>query len=324
MPSSHGQGPPGPGEFPGSPPGIPPGTIIFGPKGNCTLDICPVEYSVYGYRPTLAVNIAFIILFAIAAGIHLYQGIRWKSWFFMACILVGCVSAILGYIGRVMMYYNPFNFSAFMLQITCVTTTPVYFCAAIYITLAKIIVYFSPNLSRCRPSFFYWFFIPCDFFSLVIQAAGGALSTTSKGTSQQGVNLALAGLSFQVFTICTFCGLMGDYLYRYFRSGNAAGTKLGWKLYTFFTFLSLAILLITMRCTYRLAELHDGYSGYMVRDEGLFIGLEGVLILLSVYALMLGHPGPVFKTADRKQISLENRGYELRDDPSSNTSVHGI
>ena len=36
----------------------------------------------------------------------------------MGAMSVGCVSALLGYVGRVMMYYNPFNFDAFMLQIS--------------------------------------------------------------------------------------------------------------------------------------------------------------------------------------------------------------
>ena len=96
----------------------PPGTVVFGPSANCTLEICPVQISVYGYRPSLAANISFIVLYALAALIHAYLGIRWKQWWFMGCMLVGAVNAIIGYVGRVMMYYNPFNFAAFILQIS--------------------------------------------------------------------------------------------------------------------------------------------------------------------------------------------------------------
>ena len=92
--------------------------VNFGPKANCTLDLCPVEYSVYGYRPSLAANFTFIALNAVAAVVHTYLGFRWKQWWFMICMLVGVVNAIIGYVGRVLMYYNPFNFSAFMLQIS--------------------------------------------------------------------------------------------------------------------------------------------------------------------------------------------------------------
>lgn len=98
--------------------GIPPGTVVFGPDGNCTLAICPVEYSVYGYRPSLAASSTFIVLYSISACIHLYLGLRWKTWGFMSCMLVGATNAILGYAGRIILWYNPFDFSGFMLQIS--------------------------------------------------------------------------------------------------------------------------------------------------------------------------------------------------------------
>ncbi|SPQ24693.1 6e80bec3-ca3f-4ba2-afb5-8579566786a1 [Thermothielavioides terrestris] len=201
----------------------PPYVVVFGPHANCTLDICPVELSVYGYRPSLAANTTFIALYALSAVIHTYLGIRWKQWWFMGCMLLAAASAIIGYIGRVMMYYNPFNFSAFMLQIICVTTVPVYYCAALYVTLALAVNHFSPALSRFNPRLFYSLFIPCDLVSLALQAAGGGLSTSSSGSSQVGVDLALVGLGLQVFTMLLFCGLFADYLIRYARSRGRRG-----------------------------------------------------------------------------------------------------
>lgn len=98
-------------------PGLPPYITVFGPDGNCTLALCPVEYSVYGYRPNLAANAVFLALYVISGGIHLYLGIRWKKWFFMGCMLAGALNAVIGYAGRIMMWYNPFNFVGFMMQI---------------------------------------------------------------------------------------------------------------------------------------------------------------------------------------------------------------
>lgn len=68
---------------------------------------------------------------------------------------------------------------------------------------------------------------------------------------------------------------MGDYMYRYFQS-SISRDICGRRLYTFFTFLSLAILLITIRCVYRVVELRQGYRGSLVREEKLFIWFEGV------------------------------------------------
>jgi hypothetical protein len=99
-------------------PRLPPYVVVFGPRANCTLEICPVEISVYGYRPSLAANVSFIALFTVSALIHTYLGIRWKQWWYMACMDIGAVNAVIGYAGRVMMWYNPFNFAAFMMQIS--------------------------------------------------------------------------------------------------------------------------------------------------------------------------------------------------------------
>lgn len=92
-------------------------TNAFGPDSPCNLDICPIEWSIYTFRPSLAGNITFLALFALIGIVHGYLGFRWKSWGFMAGMLMGCVAEIAGYIGRIMLYYNPFSFNGFMVQI---------------------------------------------------------------------------------------------------------------------------------------------------------------------------------------------------------------
>jgi hypothetical protein len=199
-----------------------------------------------------------------------------------------------------------------MFVLTCslptafVTSGPVMYTAAIYVTLSKAyafnpspcslfpvpyppffstiflgpltipsIEYFSPALSRIRPKLFYWIFIPCDIFCLTLQAAGGALSSTSFGSSKIGVDLALAGLSLQVVVLVVFCGFFADYMIRYSRSARQA-KEFGIRMKVFFGFLSLAILLILARCAYRVDELSEGWEGPLISNEDLFIGLEGV------------------------------------------------
>ncbi|KAK8026152.1 hypothetical protein PG990_003975 [Apiospora arundinis] len=281
----------------------PPYTKVFGPGTNCTLDICSVEYTLYGYRPSLGANITLLCLYIVSGFIHAYLGFRWKTWFFMSCMLVGATNAVAGYAGRIALYFNPFSFPAFMIQTVCITSGPVYYSAAIYVTLASAITYFSRSASRLRPSLFYWIFISCDIVCLLLQAAGGAISTVSAASlgsakvAQAGVDLALAGLSLQVAVIIIFCGLFVDYLTRYFRTG--ATDKFGRRAKLFFGFMALAIVLILVRCIYRVVELREGYSGELVRDEPLFIGLEGFVIISAVYCLMISHPGFVFKDEDK-------------------------
>ena len=275
--------------------------IAYGPDANCVPDhsspyYCPVSDSVYGYFPALGASITFLILFAIALALHLYQGLRHRTWWFMGSMIIGCVCEILGYGGRILLWQDPFSFNGFMLQITMITLGPAFFSAAIYFTLSKIVVYLGREYSRLTPRAYYWIFIPCDLISLSLQGSGGGLSNSSDGSSQIGVDVAVAGLSFQVLTLCIFIALAVDFTVRFVKGRKRSGTKdrLPTQFRIFVAFLSLAIVLILIRCIYRIDELSDGYSGPLIHNQGLFIGLEGVMIIIAAFCPNLAHPGPVF------------------------------
>lgn len=70
-----------------------------GDNTNCTISTCPVELSVYGYRASLPFSILVIVLYAIVAVVQLWLGIRYRVWGFMSCMLLGCITEIIGYVG---------------------------------------------------------------------------------------------------------------------------------------------------------------------------------------------------------------------------------
>jgi hypothetical protein len=104
-----------------------------------------------------------------------------------------------------------------------------------------------------------------------LQGAGGGLS--SNGSGNVGVNVSLAGLSFQVFTLCVFIVLMVDYMLRWRSHGNVVLTP---RFKLFATSLFVAIIFILARSAYRIDELSDGYNGSIFHDQTSFIVLEGV------------------------------------------------
>lgn len=156
----------------------------------------------------------------------------------------------------------------------CITTAPVFYTAAIYVTLSNIVIFLGRENSRFSPSLYYWIFIPSDLVSLALQATGGAMSANSSGAKQVGVAISLAGLSFQVFSLAIFILLALDFAFRHWRSKARRSTPPSFKVFVFF--LSLAILLILVRCVYRIDELSDGYGGSLIHNQSLFIGLEAV------------------------------------------------
>ena len=73
-------------------------------------------------------------------------------------------------------------------------------------------------------------------------------------------------------------------------NGDIISSRFKW----FIGFLSFAIILLLIRCTYRIDELSDGYNGPLIGNEGLFVGLEGGVVIASAFMLCLAHPGFVW------------------------------
>ncbi|KAK3687100.1 hypothetical protein LTR37_019167 [Vermiconidia calcicola] len=284
---------------------------------NCTLPACPVELSIYGYRANLPFSSVLIALYALCAVAQIYLGWRHKTWSFMAAMLLGCFTEILGFVGRILMWQNPWNDTGFTMQIVLITFGPVFFSAAIYVMLSQIVQYISPKVSRVPPKVYYYTFIPCDIIALILQAVGGAMSSTSNGASDVGVNIALAGLAFQVITLVAFSTACADYMILSRRVWQAAALPTRFKV--FCAFFTLATLLILIRCSYRVYELSEGYTSESeaLRDQPLFIGLEGVMVVLAAWCLVAAHPSALFK---RHEGSLAEK-QTIQDPVSHETEV---
>lgn len=91
--------------------------IAFGPMANCTLDLCKLEWSVFQYLPNIPANATFLAAFGLLMVVHVMQGIRYKAWTFTSCMVAGCGLELVGYVGRIMLHGNPFDFNAFLVNL---------------------------------------------------------------------------------------------------------------------------------------------------------------------------------------------------------------
>ncbi|KAI0166611.1 parasitic phase-specific protein PSP-1 [Xylariaceae sp. FL1272] len=269
--------------------------ISFGSDETCKLNTCPIEYSIFEYRPSLAANIVFLILYFLLLVLHVGIGVKTRSWAVSGCIWAGCIFNIVGYAGRIIMWQNPFSYPGFILQILFVGSAPVFYSAAIYVTVAQTFRHLDESLSRVTPKLYYAIFIPSDVLALVLQAGGGILSTLGDKPGDvlntAGVDLSLTGLSLQVATMAIIGAVIVDFMIRYFRRNDRSWAAATPHFKIFISSLSLATLLILVRCAYRVAELGGGYSGRLYHEEIPYIVLEGVLVFIGVFALAVGHPG---------------------------------
>lgn len=279
-------------------------------RDHCTIDTCPFDLSYWAYRPSLAANSTFLAIFALSLLLFLLQGISSKRFLgFTIAMVSGDILEVLGYVGRVMSYYNPFKEDGFLMQIVCLTIAPAFMAAGIYFCLSRIVMTFGAQNSRIAPLSYPRIFIPCDVISLLLQAAGGGLASAQSHADKDptvGNNIMIAGLAFQVATLFVFILLATDFsvrtLLRVRRLGKEQALdpkheqlRNSWAFKGFLVALAFATLCIFTRSVYRVAELSEGWTGHLIETQKYFIGLEGAIVGAAMLSLNAFHPGLCFR-----------------------------
>ncbi|PLB36248.1 RTA1 domain-containing protein [Aspergillus candidus] len=271
----------------------------------CTLDTCPIEYGYINYQPNVAGNLFFVALYGVLLLAQLALGIFNRTWSFTIAIIPGLILEILGYLGRYFLHNNPFSFDNFLLYLICLTIAPAFFTAAIYLCLARIIiVHEGEDISRLRPRTYTIIFICCDVISLILQAAGGAVTSIADERSLRdtGVNVMIAGLAFQVVSLALFMALSLEFAYSAWRrsrrtaavadkEGTYADVResLKWKL--FLAGLAVATITIFVRSFFRVFELKGGFDSRLANDEVALMILESGMVAIACICLTVLHPG---------------------------------
>jgi len=154
----------------------------------CSLKTCDVKlWGFVHYLPSLPGNILFLVIFSILAVGQIFLGVKYKTRLVGVSMLIGLAFETLGYVARVLMHYDPFDRTYFLWYLICLTMGPVFFAAAIYLCLGRIVVVYGEHISRIRPRTYTVFFMGCDVISLVTQAAGGGIAASVPLTDQYDV-----------------------------------------------------------------------------------------------------------------------------------------
>ncbi|RGP73169.1 phospholipid-translocating atpase [Fusarium longipes] len=277
---------------------------------------CPIEYTVYGYRPSLWVNSLLTSLFFIALVTNIWLGIRFKTRAYAIVLALGCLAQVVGYGARIAMYFEPFNAMAFQAQVCCLIIGPAFNSAVVYLMLKYIVALFGPEWSLLKPKLYTIIFIGADIVSLVLQAAGGGIAaTTSIGDKDMlnlGNSIMMAGIAFQVVTLSMFALVATAFCIRRVRAvkcyplaGNALQTWESARFRWFICGLSTTFLSIYIRCVYRIAEMRGGWGNKLMKEQIPFILLEGLMILIATSAQTILHPGNFFPAFMSRKLQHE-------------------
>ncbi|KAM0430156.1 hypothetical protein ACHAPT_006164 [Fusarium lateritium] len=309
-------------------------------------DRCKVEFTIYGAELSAAAAIFFWIAFAALFLVQIFFGIRARTWSYMIWLALGTLLEVLGYTGRYALSRNPWQLNAFIIQYITLLLAPTLVAAAISVTFKHLVIWYGAQWSLLRPKLYPWVFVGTDFLSIFIQIIGGglvALNSTGKGsktTQKLGEALVIGGVAFQVANMMCCAGLMLMYSSRRKKAlssgvqsihstSNLPGTafdvsargkvplsraeatdKEARRTRFFIYALGVAYTAIIIRCGYRIAETIPEISHDVMRNEALFLVLDGGMVLIAIAAVTILHPCVFFpflgvKTRDRKEGQVE-------------------
>ncbi|TAQ90541.1 hypothetical protein B7494_g1120 [Chlorociboria aeruginascens] len=288
---------------------------------QCNVQLCDIKlWGQVQYVPSLFGNVLYLAIFALFLCTQLIQVYFYRTWSYTFAMFAGLLLEVLGYYGRIEMHNNIFESNPFLLYLICLTIAPVFFTAALYLTLSRVITHYGAHNSRVSPKIYTLSFMASDFIALLLQAAGGAIADTASATSGKntGVNIMIAGLAFQVISIVVFIALCAEFFWNVSKEQKnsrnwASRMKEGKKGFrVFIAAMALATLFILVRSTFRVAELVHGFNGKLANEEVPFMILEGAMIIVATGLMTILHPGSYLSTWavagwSFKKSSMENR-----------------
>ncbi|KAF9647189.1 RTA1-domain-containing protein [Thelephora ganbajun] len=275
----------------------------------------------FNYVPSFAAGIVFVVLFSVVTTVHLGQALRARMWWLLPTVVIGGVGEIIGWAGRLWGSKNPTSQNAFLMQITTTIISPTFILAANFVIVGLIIRKLGTKYSRLSPRLYTIVFCTCDVIALVIQSIGGAMASTANTASGSatGGHIALGGIAFQFAAIVIYMLLSIEFLIRFAlkkpfsrREDTLNGTRLsvldsktkqmivGAGLSSLAMFIRWALASPFLpsetngfgaRGVYRTVELAGGWRGKVISVQRYFIALDGAMIVLSMVALNIFHPG---------------------------------
>ncbi|KIY64060.1 RTA1 like protein [Cylindrobasidium torrendii FP15055 ss-10] len=275
------------------------------------VDVNP-EDTIYNYILTQWVGYTFVSLFGLATVLHLGLGLRARMWWALPTMMACALTESIGWSGRVWSSYDPLNSSAFQMQICTTIMAPTFLIASNFIILGKIINRLGPQYSRMSLRAYSILFLSCDIVALVIQAIGGAFASSADTleAANQGGNIMLGGIAFQLAVISFYSIFAAEFMTRYFlrkpvhdRFQLKKASKpdvekpfenhrgvLTRRLSIMLLVLLAEIVFLYVRSVYRTVELTDGWNGTIISTQVYFNVFDGAMMVLAVWLLIPFHP----------------------------------
>ncbi|KAK4055686.1 hypothetical protein OIV83_000232 [Microbotryomycetes sp. JL201] len=242
-----------------------------------------LRFLIYGYVPSMAAAITFTVLFALITLVQTGYVIKSRSWWLIV-LLLGGIGEVIGWAGgRLWSSQHVYQLDPFLIQICCAT---------LYATLGLVIRSLDPmnRYSVIKPRNYA---LNQASSRIVIQAVGGAMSSMAlqrNESADTGTHIMVAGVCIQLAAMLAFviCAIV---FWRRVRQDpelphRLRGNKTKWLAYG----SAWASFWILLRCVYRVIELAEGWTGYLITTEPFFWGLDAIPMVLTQAVFLFTWP----------------------------------
>ncbi|TFK69089.1 RTA1-domain-containing protein [Pluteus cervinus] len=256
--------------------------------------------SPYGYTPTEAICIMFLVLFSLSTVIHAGQATYYRMWWLFPSVILGGIGEMLGWTGRLWNSHNVNLQTPFTIEISTTIVSPTFILAANFVIFGRIIDYLGTGYSRLPARLYSRILVTCDVISLFVQAAGGGIASaaTTLDGANRGARIMLAGIVFQFIIITLYVALATEFLVRYIydnpftgRTDSSPRGGMTLRARIMLGALGFNTLCLFIRAIYRIIELSDGWTGRVIHTQVYFNVLDGGMVVLAIYTFNCIHPG---------------------------------
>ncbi|KIJ70506.1 hypothetical protein HYDPIDRAFT_23606 [Hydnomerulius pinastri MD-312] len=269
----------------------------LGPPADPFLDPKDDPYNALRY---IASNTLTAIAFAVVMAVALIQtfytfryGAKW-----MLAMVIGEYTYVIGFGCRFGLHYHPDSEGIYIAEYLFIVLSPCAFIAANYVLLGRLAHHINCTDHVLLPARrLTIIFVSSDITTFLIQAAGGGLSVSHNPTQEQtGSHIFLAGLVLQLASFLTFSCLYVRFLYRVYTLEHDAWERdkgrpwyVDWR--TLAAALSVSCVGILVRSGYRVAELSQGFHGYLATTEVFFYALDTLPLVVAIIVYVPFWPG---------------------------------
>ncbi|TCD68518.1 hypothetical protein EIP91_010574 [Steccherinum ochraceum] len=256
-----------------------------------------------------AISFALVMIVALAQTFFLWR----KGGRFMLSMIIACYTFAIGLALRFGLHAQPESKGIYIAEYLFVVLSPCGFIAANYVLLGRISRWVrGDDHLWISPRRITLVFVMSDVVTFLIQAAGGATSTSNDPqVALTGAHIFLAGLALQLASFVVFSVLYVRFLFRVSKYSPSAWTQdssLPW--YRDWRSLATALIVscigILIRSVYRTIELSEGYHGKLATTESYFYGLDTLPLFLAIAIYVPFWPGRYLPDVDAlKEMEME-------------------